>query len=429
VGRSSSGSDVVTEGIDTRVQTAIDRCAAIDWRKPAYDAAGILAAYQGWQTMTGIELPIRLTADPVEGGLWRLRDGSENLAFTSTADSWVARFWAGILAGQIAIYRTMSSVYLEVDLPAGVAAPPALPFEWDIAAAWACLISWGDKNAEGNWMEAWIRNTAARDPVICRAISVLSPFGPWGSPPYVAMALRNTLIACRNPALWDMMARLSVSQDATFVCEFGVPAESLGSPRREKIIDALLTLCEPMLTACESGAFAHVLRDDEMIVVASPSIWTDGRHLHRADGPAIAWGKTRVYAWKGVFVPEQFIAQPQTITPDGVRAVTDERLQHTLIDLYAHTHGHRRCMQDMGGIMVHEDGTGRLWCLNPSRHPPPPQAGDLKVVEVVNGTAEADGSRKAYWLHVPPHVQTAQQAVAWTYGMTSEQYDGLVVRT
>jgi hypothetical protein len=84
-------------------------------------------------------------------------------------------------------------------------------------------------------------------------------------------------------------------------------------------------------------------------------------------------------------------------------------------------------MQDMGGIVLHEDPTGRLWSLNPARLLPQP--GDLKMVEVVNGTPEPDGSRKTYWLNVPPDVETARQAVAWTYGLTPNDYDGLVVRT
>jgi hypothetical protein len=105
----------------------------------------------------------------------------------------------------------------------------------------------------------------------------------------------------------------------------------------------------------------------------------------------------------------------------------DDSLRQTLIDIYANRHGHRRCLQDMGGIVLHEDPTGRLWSLNPARRLPQP--GDLKMVEVVNGTAEPDGSRKTYWLNVPPHVETARQAVAWTYGLEPEDYDGLVVRT
>jgi hypothetical protein len=45
------------------------------------------------------------------------------------------------------------------------------------------------------------------------------------------------------------------------------------------------------------------------------------------------------------------------------------------------------------------------------------------MVEVVNSTAEPDGSRKRYWLRVPPEMQTAREAVAWTFGLSEREYD------
>jgi hypothetical protein len=35
---------------------------------------------------------------------------------------------------------------------------------------------------------------------------------------------------------------------------------------------------------------------------------------------------------------------------------------------------------------------------------------------------EPDGTRATYLLRVPPTMRTAQQAVAWTYGMAAEDY-------
>jgi len=51
-------------------------------------------------------------------------------------------------------------------------------------------------------------------------------------------------------------------------------------------------------------------------------------------------------------------------------------------------------------------------------------AGDepLCVVELVNSTPEPDGSARSYMLRVPPDVQTAHQAVAWTFGMAEREY-------
>jgi hypothetical protein len=44
------------------------------------------------------------------------------------------------------------------------------------------------------------------------------------------------------------------------------------------------------------------------------------------------------------------------------------------------------------------------------------------VVEVQNSTPESDGSRKTYFLRVPPRTQTAREGVAWTFGLGEEQY-------
>jgi hypothetical protein len=38
------------------------------------------------------------------------------------------------------------------------------------------------------------------------------------------------------------------------------------------------------------------------------------------------------------------------------------------------------------------------------------------LVEVVNATAEPDGSHRRYFLRVPPRVRTAREAVGWTFG-------------
>src|SRR5262249_14691930 len=55
--------------------------------------------------------------------------------------------------------------------------------------------------------------------------------------------------------------------------------------------------------------------------------------------------------------------------------------------------------------------------------------GSWSAVEVINGSAEADGSRKRYFLRVPSRMRTAREAVAWTYGLTGEQYAKLEIRT
>jgi hypothetical protein len=44
------------------------------------------------------------------------------------------------------------------------------------------------------------------------------------------------------------------------------------------------------------------------------------------------------------------------------------------------------------------------------------------MVEVLNSTPEPDGTRRTYWLRVPPSTRTAKEGVAWTFGLQAEAY-------
>ena len=51
------------------------------------------------------------------------------------------------------------------------------------------------------------------------------------------------------------------------------------------------------------------------------------------------------------------------------------------------------------------------------------------AVEVVNGTPEPDGTYRRYYLQVPARLRwTAREAVAWTYGLSADEYK-VTVRT
>jgi hypothetical protein len=69
------------------------------------------------------------------------------------------------------------------------------------------------------------------------------------------------------------------------------------------------------------------------------------------------------------------------------------------------------------GRAIHEDidGLGELRRLWRAERPGGDSA--LVMVEVRNSTLEPDGSRRTYWLRVPPHINTCQAAVAWTFGI------------
>ncbi|MDE2102883.1 MAG: hypothetical protein KGL39_36905 [Patescibacteria group bacterium] len=68
---------------------------------------------------------------------------------------------------------------------------------------------------------------------------------------------------------------------------------------------------------------------------------------------------------------------------------------------------------------IHRDDFGVLYCDDASSWR---GRNALMLVKVVNSTPEPDGTFKDYYLRVPPDMRTAKQAVAWTFGMSVEQY-------
>ena len=145
---------------------------------------------------------------------------------------------------------------------------------------------------------------------------------------------------------------------------------------------------------------------------------TDDRgRLHAEDGPALAWSDGLVvWAWHGVHVDPGVVLDPESIT---IKAIDDEdniERRRVMIERV----GEERLMRDGGGKVVDVDETGRLW-----RREMPwswPRDEDVVTVEVRNSTPEPDGSRKTYFLRVPPTTRTARAAVAWTFAMGPEAY-------
>ena len=148
---------------------------------------------------------------------------------------------------------------------------------------------------------------------------------------------------------------------------------------------------------------------------------TDDRgRLHAAEGPGLQYrdGWT-IYAWKGVEVPARVIEQPQSISNADIDRASDIHVRRCMIERMTP----ERFIASGAAFRISEDDTGVLWERRW------PDGDSWAAVEVINGTPEPDGTRKRYFLQVPPNMLTARSAVAWTYGMTARQYRGLLLRT
>jgi hypothetical protein len=138
---------------------------------------------------------------------------------------------------------------------------------------------------------------------------------------------------------------------------------------------------------------------------------TNGR-LHAADGPALTYRDGwSVFAWKGVLVPSWIIDRPERINVRSIAANHDPQIRRCMIDILTP----QRFIAEGGAYRVSQDETGVLWRQRWRWEA-------WAAVEVVNGTAEPDGSHKRYFLQVPPTVRSPREAVAWTYGLTEQRY-------
>lgn len=142
--------------------------------------------------------------------------------------------------------------------------------------------------------------------------------------------------------------------------------------------------------------------------------------LHAANGPALQFADGwSGYFWKGIRVRQEYIEDPDAISLQTIEGQRDIFVRRCMIEILTP----RRFIALGGARKVHQDQTGILWRRRWF------DGDNWAAVEVVNATAEADGSFQRYFLQVPPESQTAREAVAWTYGMAEHQYARLTVRT
>ncbi len=177
----------------------------------------------------------------------------------------------------------------------------------------------------------------------------------------------------------------------------------------------------PLIELAQSAGFMLPFRDLCLLCQrAGPAQLDPLGRLHAENGPALAWRSGAPdYAWKGRRVPQRVIMAPETIAPEEIDSLTQNaEVRRAIIERL----GPERYLAGADAHMLHADETGKLWVKRFR------DGGIWAVVEVVNGTPDPDGSRRTYYLRVPPDMTTARQAVAWTYGLDEAEY-AAVVRT
>ena len=139
----------------------------------------------------------------------------------------------------------------------------------------------------------------------------------------------------------------------------------------------------------------------------------DSGRLHALDRPALAYPDGwQFYVWRGTEVPADIIEGRERLTVERIEEEENVELRRAMIEVY----GQERFLLDSGAHAIHEDEFGTLYWLEVLDDEP------LVMVKVRNSTPEPDGSFKIYFLRVPPRIETAREAVAWTFGLEASDY-------
>ena len=160
----------------------------------------------------------------------------------------------------------------------------------------------------------------------------------------------------------------------------------------------------------------------EFVVVSERPMWIhreevgprgpNSHRLHASDCPAVAWSDGwAVYSWHGTRVPADVIMNPDTITLERVNAEVNAEVRRAMIE----KRGWDWYLSQLGSKPIQEDRYGALYqtTLNDVA---------VGIVIVTDSSHEADGTFKRYGLIVNTSHKTAHEAVAATFGMTTEEY-------
>ena len=159
------------------------------------------------------------------------------------------------------------------------------------------------------------------------------------------------------------------------------------------------------------------LSKDEALLARRPRVLARDAEarLHSATGPCLefsdGWG---IAAWHGVVVPEQVILAPETLTREDFLGAWDIEVRRIIQERMG-----AQFMANMGGAVIDSGPRGTLYEVVL----PPPVSAWVRRWRVVRYVQVQDAStERQYFLCVPPTIQTAAEAVAWSFQMTVEEY-------
>ena len=116
-----------------------------------------------------------------------------------------------------------------------------------------------------------------------------------------------------------------------------------------------------------------------------------------------------IWAWKGVRVPQEVIIQPHSFLPQTILQHPNAEVRRVMIERY----GQDKFFLDAGAKVKHSKGDNELLQVDLPGDP------DRRMLAV---KVRCPSTSAVYILRVPPNVKTVQEGIAWTFGMTPNEY-------
>jgi hypothetical protein len=155
------------------------------------------------------------------------------------------------------------------------------------------------------------------------------------------------------------------------------------------------------------------LGSDGAVLVRRPHVLACDQegHLHSAAGRCVeypdGWG---FYAWHGVRVPEKVILAPEQLNRQDFLAAANLEVRRVIQERLG-----QRFVPELGGVVLDSGPRGTLYEVRLPEDDPERVA---RYVQVQDASTE-----RTYFLRVPPTIQTAAEAVAWSFQLSVWEYD------
>lgn len=143
--------------------------------------------------------------------------------------------------------------------------------------------------------------------------------------------------------------------------------------------------------------------------------WWLGK-LHNSRGPAVVSDSgTSLYYWRGIHIPHDLWHNMHEMDAQQVMSMSNAELRRCVIERVGLTK-----LVDKAKLMDEECEPGveepnRLYKLRLEGDE------DLVFLRLVNSTPEDDGTRKIYFLRIPPNIRTVKEGIAWTFEIDKEK--------